>query len=60
MILPSNFGVPGETAEDIRGAAFLFMSNRFLSHTLADHRRALAEMEEDAGEWIVVQASDPS
>jgi putative NADH-flavin reductase len=56
LIFLSNFGVLGETAQDVRGAALLFLVKRFIPHTLADHRRALEEIRAHAPEWIVVRA----
>ncbi|WP_262298355.1 NAD(P)-dependent oxidoreductase [Microvirga sesbaniae] len=50
-----NFGVLGETAQDLRGAALLFLAKRVIRHTLADHRRALEEIQNHAPEWIAVR-----
>jgi hypothetical protein len=47
--------VLGETAQDFRVSALLFMARRFISHTLADHARALAEIRAHAPEWVVVR-----
>jgi putative NADH-flavin reductase len=55
LIFLSNFGVLNEKAQDIQGAALLFLIKRFIPHTLADHRRALEEIREHAPEWIVVR-----
>jgi putative NADH-flavin reductase len=55
LIFLSNFGVLNETAQDMRGAALLFLAKRFLRHTLADHRRALAEIQRHDVEWVVVR-----
>jgi putative NADH-flavin reductase len=55
LIFLSNFGVLDETAQDMRGAALLFLAKRFLRHALADHRRALAEIQRHTVEWIVVR-----
>ncbi|MBD3887164.1 SDR family oxidoreductase [Phormidium tenue FACHB-886] len=55
LIFLSNFGVLDETAQDLQGAALLFLAKRFIRHTLADHRRALEEIREHAPEWIVVR-----
>jgi putative NADH-flavin reductase len=55
LIFLSNFGVLGETAQDLRGKALLFLINRVIRHTLADHRRALDEIQGHAPEWVVVR-----
>jgi putative NADH-flavin reductase len=55
LIFLSNFGVLNETAQDVRGAALLWMAKRFLRHTLADHRRALEEVQGQSVEWIAVR-----
>jgi putative NADH-flavin reductase len=55
LIFLSNFGVLDEKAQDVRGAALLFLAKRFIRHTLADHRRALEEIRGHAPEWIVVR-----
>lgn len=55
LIFLSNFGVLSETAQDLRGAALLFLIKRFIPHTLADHRRALEEIQGHVPEWIVVR-----
>jgi putative NADH-flavin reductase len=55
LIFLSNFGVLGETAQDLRGTALLFLINRVIRHTLADHRRALDEIQGHAPEWVVVR-----
>ena len=55
LIFLSNFGVLNETAQDVRGAALLFLAKLFIRHTLADHRRALEEIRRHALEWIVVR-----
>ncbi|HEY9846677.1 MAG TPA: NAD(P)-binding oxidoreductase, partial [Candidatus Caenarcaniphilales bacterium] len=55
LIFLSNFGVLNETAQDVRGAALLFFAKLFIRHTLADHRRALEEIQGQAVEWIVVR-----
>jgi putative NADH-flavin reductase len=55
LVLLSNFGVLNETAQDVRGATLLWMAKRFLRHTLADHRRALEELQRHRVEWIAVR-----
>jgi putative NADH-flavin reductase len=55
LVFLSNFGVLGETARDLRGAALLFLAKRLIRHTLADHRRALQEIQDHAPEWIAVR-----
>lgn len=55
FVFLSNFGVLGETAQDLRGAALLFLAKRLIRHTLADHRRALQEIQDHAPEWIAVR-----
>jgi putative NADH-flavin reductase len=55
LVFLSNFGVLGETATDIRGAALLFLAKRVLRHTLDDHRRALDVIQEHVSEWIAVR-----
>jgi putative NADH-flavin reductase len=55
LIFLSNFGVLNETAQDVRGAALLWMVKRFIRHTLADHRRALEEVQRHNMEWIAVR-----
>jgi putative NADH-flavin reductase len=55
LIFLSNFGILGETAQDLQGAALLFLVKRLIRHTLADHRRALEKIRECAPEWIVVR-----
>jgi putative NADH-flavin reductase len=55
LIFLSNFGILDETAQDLRGAALLFLVKRFIRPTLADHRRALEEIRGHALEWIVVR-----
>jgi putative NADH-flavin reductase len=55
LIFLSNFGVLNETAQDVRGAALLWMIKRFIPHTLADHRRALEEVQRHNVEWIAVR-----
>jgi putative NADH-flavin reductase len=55
LIFLSNFGVLNETAQDVRGAALLWMVKRFIRHTLADHRRALEEVQRHSVEWIAVR-----
>jgi putative NADH-flavin reductase len=55
LVFLSNFGVLGETATDIRGAVLLFLAKRVLRHTLDDHRRALAEIQDHVPEWIAVR-----
>jgi putative NADH-flavin reductase len=55
LIFLSNFGVLDETAQDMRGAALLFLVKRFIRHTLTDHRRALEAIRGHAPEWIVVR-----
>jgi hypothetical protein len=55
LVFLSNFGVLGETAQDLRGAALLFLAKRLIRHTLADHRRALEEIQDHAPEWIAVR-----
>jgi putative NADH-flavin reductase len=55
LVFLSNFGVLGETAQDLRGAALLFLAKRMIRHTLADHRRALEEIQDHAPEWIAVR-----
>jgi putative NADH-flavin reductase len=55
LIFLSNFGILDEKAQDVRGAALLFLIKRFIPHTLADHRRALEEIRGHTPEWIVVR-----
>ncbi len=55
LIFLSNFGVLGETAQDLRGTALLFLINRVVRHTLADHRRAQDEIQGHVPEWVVVR-----
>ena len=55
LIFLSNFGVLDETAQDLRGAALLFLIKRFIPHTLADHRRALEKIRGHVPEWIAVR-----
>ena len=55
LVFLSNFGVLGETAQDLRSAALLFLAKRVIRHTLADHRRALQEIQDHAPEWIAVR-----
>ena len=55
LVFLSNFGVLGEKARDLRGAALLFLAKRLIRHTLADHRRALQEIQDHAPEWIAVR-----
>jgi putative NADH-flavin reductase len=55
LIFLSNFGILGETARDLRGAALLFLAKRFIRHTLVDHRQALEEIRKHAPEWVVVR-----
>jgi putative NADH-flavin reductase len=55
LVFLSNFGAFGETAQDIWGAALLFLAKRFLRHTLADHRRALEEIQGNVPEWVLVR-----
>lgn len=55
LIFLSNFGVIGEKAGSLRGAALLWLARRMLRHTLADHRRALDEIQDHAREWVVVR-----
>jgi putative NADH-flavin reductase len=55
LVFLSNFGVLGETAQDLRGAALLFLAKRLIRHTLADHRRALQEIQDHVSEWIAVR-----
>lgn len=55
LIFLSNFGVLDEKAQDLRGAALLFLVKRFIPHTLADHRRALEEIRGNAPEWVIVR-----
>ncbi len=55
LIFLSNFGVLGETAQDLRGKALLFLIKRVIRHTLADHRRALDEIKGRVPEWVVVR-----
>lgn len=55
LIFLSNFGVLDETAQDVRGAALLWMAKLFLRHTLADHRRALEEVQGRSVEWVAVR-----
>ncbi|HYP12735.1 MAG TPA: SDR family oxidoreductase [Bryobacteraceae bacterium] len=55
LVFLSNFGVLGETAQDLRGAALLFLAKRLIRHTLADHQRALQEIQNYAQEWIAVR-----
>lgn len=55
LIFLSDFGILDEPAQDVRGAALVFLVKRFIRHTLADHRRALEEIRGHAPEWIVVR-----
>lgn len=55
LVFLSNFGVLNETARDIRGAMLLWLVKRMIRHTLADHRRALEEIQRHNVEWIVVR-----
>jgi putative NADH-flavin reductase len=55
LIFLSNFGILDEKAQDLRGAALLFLLKRFIPHTLVDHRRALEEIRGHAPEWVVVR-----
>lgn len=55
LIFLSNFGILGEVAQDIWGAALLFLIRWFIPYTLADHRRALEEIREQAPEWVLVR-----
>jgi putative NADH-flavin reductase len=55
LVFLSNFGILGETAQDIRGRALLFLAKRLIHHTIADHRRALDVIRENAPEWTVVR-----
>jgi putative NADH-flavin reductase len=55
LVFLSNFGVLGETAQDLRGAALLFLAKRLIRHTLADHRQALEEIQNNVPEWIAVR-----
>lgn len=55
LIFLSNFGVLGETAQDMQGIMLMFLAKLVLRHTLADHRRALEEIQRHAPEWIVVR-----
>jgi putative NADH-flavin reductase len=53
IIFLSNFGVLNEKARGLRQALLLFAIRRLLSHTLADHRRAIDEIRRHAPEWII-------
>lgn len=55
LVLLSNFGVLGETAQDARGAALLLLARLMLRHTLADHRRALDAVRKNVPEWVAVR-----
>lgn len=55
LIFLSNFGILNEKAQDLRGAALLFLIKRFIRETLVDHRRALEEIRGHAPEWVVVR-----
>ena len=55
LVILSIFGVLGETARDLRGAALLFLAKRLIRHTMADHRRSLEEIQDHAPEWIAVR-----
>ena len=55
IVFLSNFGILGETSQGARQAMLLFLVNRFIRHTLADHRRALDEIRGRAAEWIIVR-----
>jgi putative NADH-flavin reductase len=55
LVFLSNFGVLGEKAQDFRGAALLFLVRCFIRPTLADHRRALEEIQDHAPEWVAVR-----
>ena len=55
LIFLSNFGILGESAQDIGGRALLFLAKQFIRHTLADHQRALDVIKENAPEWVVVR-----
>lgn len=60
LVFLSNFGVLGETTQDLRGAALLFLAKRLIRHTLADHRRALEEIQDHTPEWIAVRPLPPT
>jgi hypothetical protein len=45
----------GVATEPLRGAALLFLAKRMIRHTLADHRRALQEIQDHVSEWIAVR-----
>lgn len=55
LIAVSNFGVLGEKAHGWRSKALMLLARPMLRHVLADHRRALAEIEQGVPEWVVVR-----
>jgi putative NADH-flavin reductase len=55
LVFLSNFGALDEKAQDFRGAALLFLVRCFIRPTLADHRRALEEIQDHAPEWVAVR-----
>jgi putative NADH-flavin reductase len=55
LIFLSNFGALNEAAQDVRGAALLWLAKRLIRHTLADHRRALEEIQGHNVEWVAVR-----
>jgi putative NADH-flavin reductase len=55
LVQLSNFGVIGETADDWRGKALLFLARRAIRHVLADHARALEVIRRVAPEWSAVR-----
>jgi putative NADH-flavin reductase len=55
LIHLSNFGVLGERARDLRTAGLLFIARQVLRHVLADHRRALEEIQRRVPEWVAVR-----
>jgi putative NADH-flavin reductase len=55
LVFLSNFGVLGEEGRGVRQTALLWLARPMLRHTLADHRRALDVIGENAPQWVAVR-----
>jgi putative NADH-flavin reductase len=55
LMFLSNFGVLGETASTFRTFSTVSLAKLLLRDTLADHRRALNEIQKYSWEWMAVR-----
>lgn len=56
IVFLSNYGAMQEKATDLKSAVLLFLIRRLLSHTIANHAKALDILRAQPIDWIAVRA----